>query len=201
MSANDLETLLIRSQILTPPQVATAKREAAGRHRRLAAVIVELGLINERRFAEWMSQMTSIAVVEQIPVAAVEPLVPRVPNAIAREYEVVPIKIDAITLTIATMNPLDAGCIEALHMTTGLNIRTMIGLHSAIRDLLDRFYPSDRADDSIGEATRSVPGTKKLPSQLDRIEFSLDELRTTLSRLQERIDAIEESLEHILSRR
>jgi len=195
-NANDLETLLIRSQILTPSQVAGAKREAARRHRRLAPVIVELGLINERGFAEWMSQMTSIAVVEQIPIAAVEPLVPRVPHAIAREYEVVPLKIDAMTLTIATMNPLDAGCLDALHMATGLNIRTMIGLHSSILDLLGRFYPSEHADESPGEATRSVPGTRR-PSQLDRIESSIDEMRSILHRLQERIDSIEESLKQI----
>lgn len=196
-SANDLETLLIRSQILTPTQVATLKREAAARHRRLAPVIVEMGLINERRFAEWMSQMTSIAVVEQIPVAAVEPLVPRVPYEIAREYEVVPLKIDALTLTIATMNPLDAGCIEALHLATGMNIRTLIGLHSTIRDMLERFYPSGQADDAVGDATRAAPGTRRPPSQLDRIESSIDELRTAIRRLQERIDSIEDSLKQI----
>ena len=56
MPGNDLETLLIRSQFLAPTQVALAKRDAAGRHRRLAPMLVELGLVDERRFAEWMSQ-------------------------------------------------------------------------------------------------------------------------------------------------
>ncbi len=220
-TTTDLETLLIRSQFLAPAQLAVAKREATGRHRRLAPMIVELGLVNERQFAEWMSQMTSIPIVDPIPAAAVEPLVRRIPRAIAREYEVLPLKIDPGTLTIGTMNPLDAACIEVLHLTTALNIRSMIGLHSAIMELLARFYPEDRMeptlmpapfdpsetmaihrpDDSPGSTTRAVAGSPKPPSQLDRMEMAIQELRTMVTRLQERIDNIDESLEHILSRR
>jgi hypothetical protein len=219
MSGNDLEALLIRSQILAPAQVSLAKREAAGRHRRLAPMLVELGLVNEQQFAEWMSQMTSIPIVDPIPPAAVEPLVRRIPRAIAREYEVVPLTIDPGTLTIATMNPLDTACIEVLHLTTALNIRSMIGLHSAIGELLARFYPEDsgegtempfdpsetlaihRPDDSPGSTTRAVAGVPKPPSQLDRIEQSIEELRAMVTRLQDRIDGIDQSLEYINSRR
>ena len=219
--SGDLETLLIRSQFLAPAQVALAKREATGRHRRLAPMLVELGLVDERRFAEWMSQMTSIAIVDPIPPAAVEPLVRRIPRAIAREYEVLPVKIDPATLIIATMNPLDAAAIEVLHLTTAMNIRSMIGLHSAITELLARFYPEDkvegtlmpapfdpsetlaihRPDVSPGSTTRAVAAAPKPPSQLDRIEQSIEELRAIVTRLQERIDSIDESLEHILSRK
>jgi len=219
MPGNDLETLLIRSQFLAPTEVALAKRDAAGRHRRLAPMLVELGLVDERRFAEWMSQMTSIPIVDPIPAAAVEPLVRRIPRAIAREYEVLPLKIDPGTLTIATMNPLDGAAIEVLHLTTALNIRSMIGLHSAIIELLARFYPEDATegtlmpapfdpsetmaihspDASPGSTTRAI--SPRPPSQLDRIEQSIEELRAMMTRLQERLDSVEESLEFILSRK
>lgn len=221
MAGGDLEELLLKSQLLAPAQVALAKREAVGRHRRLAAMIVELGLVNERRFAEWMSQMTSIPIVDPIPAAAVEPLVRRVPRSIAREYEILPLKLDPGTLTIATMNPLEAGFIEVLHLTTAMNIRSMIGLHSTIMELLARFYPEEsveptlmpppfdpsetmaihRPDDSPGSTTRVVAATPKPPSQLDRIESALVELRKMVTELQTRIDTIDETLEHILSRR
>src|SRR5438132_11498753 len=135
MTSDDLETLLIRSQFLTPTQVAQAKAEAAQRHRRLASTIVELGMVNERRFAEWMSQMTSIPIVERIPPAVVEPLVARIPGAIAREYEVLPLSIERGTLAVATMDPLDSACREALRVATTLSIRPLIALHSSIMNL------------------------------------------------------------------
>ena len=192
MTAEDLETLLIRSQFLTPSQVAQAKAEAATRHRRLASTIVELGMVNERRFAEWMSQMTSIPVVERIPPAVVEPLVGRIPQAIAREFEVVPLSIERGTLAIATMDPLDAACREALRVASAMSIRPLIGLHSSIMDVLDRFYGNgspEPPDESLGSRTRAIAPTVKPMSQLDHIEQSIDELRKMISGLRERIDA------------
>jgi type IV pilus assembly protein PilB len=222
IAPGDFETLLIRTQLLSPAQLAMAKREAEGRHRRLAPMIVELGMVSERRLAEWMSQMTSIPIVDPIPAAAVEILVRRVPRAIAREYEIVPLKLDPGTLTIATMNPLDPGCLDVLHATTALNIRPLIALYSAVTELVARFYPEDnveptimpstfdpsdtilagrKPDDSPGSTTRSIHSPPKPESQLDRIEQAIGELRKMVTALQERIDTIDETLEHILSRR
>jgi type II secretion system (T2SS) protein E len=205
MTSDDLETLLIQSHFLTPAQVGQAKAEAAKQNRRLAPTIIEMGMVNERRFAEWMSQMTSIPIVERIPPAVVEPLVARIPVEVAREYEVLPLGIERGTLSVAMMDPLDAACREALRQTTTLSIRPLIALHSSIMNLLARFYsdqsPLEPGDESLGSRTRAVAPEVKPMSQLDRLEQSIDELRTMISRLQERIDAIDKSLEHILSRR
>lgn len=222
MAHGDLETLLIGTQLLSAAQLATAKQEAEVRHRRLASTIVELGLIGERRFAEWMSQMTSIPIVDPIPAATVEPLVRRVPRAIAREYEVLPLHTDGSTLTVATINPIDPGCMEVLHATTAMNIRPLIAVHGEVMELLRRFYPEDsgdpttmpppfdpsdtmvamRPDASPGSTTRAVaPPAPKPDSQLDRIERAVGELRKLVVAVQERMDAIDETLEHILSRR
>src|SRR5712691_10889124 len=201
-TTTDLETLFIRSQFLAPAQLAMAKREATGRHRRLAPMIVELGLVNERQFAEWMSEMTSIAIVDPLPAAAVEPLVRRIPRAIAREYEVVPVALDAGMLTVATINPLDTGCLDVLRATTAMTIRPLIAVHSALLDLIARFYPEDRieptlmpsgfdpeatlsviqgADDSPGSTTRGIgspPPPPPMPeTQLDRVEHAILELQ------------------------
>src|SRR5438552_17854203 len=152
----NLETLMVRTQLLSPEQLLHAQREAEARHRRLAPMIVELGIVSDRSFAEWMSQMSAIAIVDPIPAAAVEPLFRRVPRAIARDYEIVPISMEPGTLTIATMNPLEPGCLEVLNATTAMNIRPVIGLHGTIMQLLQRFYPeagqpiaAANADDSL----------------------------------------------------
>jgi hypothetical protein len=205
--SEDLEALLVRTQLVSPEQLALAKREAGVRRRRLAPMLVELGIVNEARFAEWMSQMTSIPLVDPIPPAAVEPLARRLPGAIAREYEVVPIFMDPGRLTVATINPLDAGCIDVLHTTTAMNIRPVIGLHSAITGLLARFYPEnqtmalEKEDDSLGSTTRVVDAAPKQESQLDRIERAIRELRTLVDSMKDRVETIEETLEHVLSRR
>lgn len=216
------EELLISTQLISAEQLAVAQREALRNNRRLAPTLLDLGFVGERRFAEWMSQMTSIAMVDAIPAEAVEVLVRRVPRAIAREYEVVPVKLDGNVLTIATINPLDAGSFEVLRATTAMTIRPLIALHSALLELVARFYPEDRveatlmpasfdpgatmamprADDSLGSSTRSIaPAPSRAETQLDRVERSLLELHKLVENLRERIETIDETLEHLLSRR
>ncbi len=216
------EELLIRTQVIAPAQLAVAQQEAQKHNRRVAATLLDLGFIGERRFAEWMSQMTSIAIVDPLPEAVVEPLVRRIPRAIAREYEVVPVKLEAGSLTIATINPLDEGCLDVLRATTAMTVRPLIALHSTLLELLARFYPEDRVEPTLMPAafdpgaTMAVPGADDSPgstthvfappappaeTQLDRVERTIVELRKMVASLQERIDAIDQTLEHLLTRR
>jgi hypothetical protein len=207
--SGDLESLLVGTQFLSAAQLATAKQEAEARQRGLAQVIVELGMVGERQFAEWMSQMTSIPIVDPIPPAVVEPLVRRVPRAMALEYEVVPLKFDGSTLTVATINPLDSACMAALHAKTALNIRLLIGLHSTVKGLLAHFYPEDNpppfdpSDTMVATKPEAIPAPipRAVESQLDRVERALGEVRKLVVALQERMDAIDETLEHLSSRR
>lgn len=218
--AGDLESLLIEWRLLSTEQLAMAKREAQRQSRRLAPTIIDLGMVSDRRFAEWMSQMTGIPIIDPIPTAAVELLVRRLPRAIAREFEVVPLKIEPGTLTIATVNPLDSGCLEVLRATTAMDIHPLIALHGSLMDALATFYPEDKieptlmpaafdpgetmavrkADDSPGSTTQMVLPPQP-DSQLDRIERAINELQKMVTGLQERIAEIDETLEHLLSRR
>lgn len=212
-----LEELLVQSRLISAAQLAVAQRDAQIRNRRLAPTLIELGLVKEKRFAEWMAEITRLPIIDPLPAAAVESLVRRIPRSVAREYEVLPLSVDQGALVVATINPLDADCIEVLRIGTGMSIRPVIAVYGALLELLGRFYPSDAS-----EPTRMMPtgfdpsATLALPqneeddtnpvtevsagSQLDRIEHAVTTLRQMVERLQERIDAIDETLEHILSR-
>jgi len=221
-----LEELLIRTQIIAPEQLAVAEREAQKHNRRLAATLLDLGFVGERHFAEWMSEMTSIAIVDPLPAAAVEPLVRRIPRAIAREYEVLPLAIEQGAMIIAMVNPLDAAVIDVLRATTGMPVRPVVAVYGSILELMKRFYPEDAlapttmpqqkfdpgatlvfggADVSPGSTTRVLrPSEDTNPagteSQLDRIERALADLRKRIEQLQERAEEIEGTLSHLLSR-
>ena len=142
-----LEQLLADTRLLTPAQLSAAQRDANVRHKRLAATIIDLGMLDERRFGEWMAKVTQVPLVDPLPAGAVEQLQHRISPQLAREYQVVPLAIDRDTLTIATMNPLDQASLEVLRHATGLRIRPVIGLYGALMDLIARFYPED--DDEL----------------------------------------------------
>jgi hypothetical protein len=141
-----LEQLLVDTRLLTTAQLATAQRDANVRHKRLAAAIIDLGLVDERRFAEWLAKVTELPVVDPLPAGAIATLQHRISPQLAREYQVVPLAIERDALTIATMNPLDQGALEILRHATGLHIRAVIAMYGAISDALERFYPEEDRD-------------------------------------------------------
>ncbi len=141
--ARSLEQLITATRFLPPHKLAVALHDAETRHKRLAPTIIDLGLVDERRFASWMAEVTGLPLLDPIPEAAVRQLQQRLPGALAREYEVIPVGLSSSVLTIATINPLESGCLEALRQTSGMEVRPVIALYGALLGLLTHYYPED----------------------------------------------------------
>src|SRR5688572_6391672 len=125
-----LEQLILQTRLLTPDQLEGVKRDAESRHQRLAQSIVELGLVDDRRFAEWMAQVSGARLIEGLPQAAIAALERRIPRAIAREFHIVPVAIEGDTITIATINALDDNLMEILRTATGMGVRFVVARYA-----------------------------------------------------------------------
>ena len=206
-----LEQLLIDTRVLSSAQITTAQRDANIRHKRLAATLVDLGMIHERRFAEWIARVTELPILDPIPHTVVAQLQNRISPQIAREYQVVPVAIDKDMLTVATMNPLDHGALELLRHATGMRVQPVVALYSAITQVLAQFYPEDEADltmmrrpPDLTEAVEPANPVAHKPqeeSQLDRIERAIADLVDALDKLQRRVDAMDATIARALMRR
>jgi len=225
-----LEQLLVETRLLTTAQLDTAQRDANVRHKRLAAAIIDLGLIDERRFAEWLAKVTELPIVDPLPSGAIAQLQHRISPQLAREYQVVPLAIERDSLTVATLNPLDQSALEIIRHATGLHIRAVISMYGALSDALDRFYPEQDHDltlmhrpPDLSRSTIAAPmaiGSETVlagvgrpfakqsaeppPSgdeQLDRIERSLSDLVNAVEKLQRRVDAMDATIARVLSRK
>lgn len=203
-----LEQLLVQTQLLSPMQLAVAQRDAQLRHRRLAPTLIDLGMIDEKRFADWMVEVTHLPLVDPLPDADVVALQRRVPRALAREYEVVPLRLTGQELTVATINPLESAALSVLHTTTGLQIRAVVARYGELMRLVTKCYPEDEVeptmlplplftrpvgDESPGISTQIVHAVTP-ETQLDRIEKRLD-------RLEERINAIDALIARVIQDR
>lgn len=260
MTMPSLEELLVSTNLVSPPQLAAAQHDAEQRRRPLAQTLIDLGLVDERRFAEWMADVTKLPLVDPLSPDMVHEVERYVSRAVAREYEVVPIDVEADEMTVAMVNPLDTTCLNVLHATTGMKIHPVVGVHGQVKTLVDHFYPADEPasgafdpsatmvapakapfefgtetllrsasaplefDESIGSETRILP-VEPLPPQaeiepgaapadpapplpaaegepqLDRIERSLIDLIRHVESLHRRIEAIDQTLARILTRR
>src|SRR5687768_4323378 len=146
MNPETLEHLLVETGLLTPMQLAFARRDALLRKKRLAPMLIELGLFSDTHFAEWMAKSTSFPHFNPIPSEGLPDVASRVPAAVAREFEVVPVGVDGDELIVATIDPLDHRAIEALHAATGMKVRPVIARYGDLVQVLERLYPPTNAE-------------------------------------------------------
>jgi hypothetical protein len=153
-----LEQMLVQTRVLSATQVEDAKRDADMRSKRFAASIIDLGFIEERRFAEWIARVTQLPIVDPLPDLVIDQLQYRIPPDLARDYQVLPVASDGDGLTIAMVDPLDTGCIEVLRKSTGAHIHPVVAVYSRVLEMLRRFYPEDDDEPTMLRRPRLDPG-------------------------------------------
>ena len=167
-----LEELLITTNLINASQLTQVQREAEHRRRPIAQTLIDLGIVGDRQFAEWMSGVTKLPLVDPLPADVVHDVERYVARAVAREYEVVPIDVNADEMTVAMVNPLDRMCIEVLQTTTGMKIHPVVAIQSQLKPIIDRFYPA--AEPESGAFDPSA--TRVAPSKEEPFQFGTETL-------------------------
>lgn len=154
--AQSLEELLIKSKLISPPQLAVAQRDADMRSKPLAHTLIDLGFVNDRQFAEWLSGAANVPLVDPLRADVVAEFESNVPADFARQHHVVPVDVDADQMTIATVDPLDKKTVDALREATGMKIHPVIGIRSQLIDVVNRVYPKQPEFDPSATVSVSI---------------------------------------------
>ena len=205
MTSSTLEDLLVQTHVLSSVQLAVARRDAEVRRRPLASAVVDLGLIDETRFARWTAETSGLRILHPISDEAASALAGRIPAPLARKHGFLPVAVDGDELTVATIDPFDRGALDLLHISTGMKVRPVIGHHGEVTRLLDKYYPESpslSAEDSFGSSTQIfTPRPAVEPeSQLDRIEANLAALTTLVEALDRKVASLDAMLARTIPR-
>ena len=136
-----LAELLARDRVITPEQLTTAVDDSRRTRKGLAETVIDLGFVDERRFAQWISQASGTRLADPISEDHVAQLERRLPPATARLRMVVPVGEEADLLYVATVDPFDDSTMQVLKATSGAEIVPVTGIRSEIERLVNRFYP------------------------------------------------------------
>jgi hypothetical protein len=173
--ADGLDELLARSGLVTDAALAVARADAARSRKRLADSILDFGFVTERRFADWIAQISRTPLVEAIPEEEASALRAQIPMAIARELQVVPLRLVEDQLFVVMVNALDGHAIDVIQAAAGLTVRPMTGIRSDVRRAVSRLYPEefDPSETTIlpSSARPFVPETPLAASSGERAPF------------------------------
>jgi len=127
----------------------TSDPASPSRVKPLGEVVTELGLVDESDLIPLLGEQLGVPGV-RLREGLIDPLAIRlIPRIEAERWCVLPLMKVRDELTIAMADPRDLATIDAIGQLTGLRIRPVLTLASAIERLLPRCYEDDFSVDSV----------------------------------------------------
>ncbi|MFU8891928.1 MAG: GspE/PulE family protein [Anaerosomatales bacterium] len=144
-----LGQLLMRSGVITEPQLADALQVHKATGERLGRVIVDLGYATQSAILSVMAAQIGI---EHFDFSVVKPdpnAVASVPRELAERYTLMPISMTDDTLVVAMADPQNVLALDDLRIITGHEIRAGISTKDDILGAIDTYYKmAERSDPS-----------------------------------------------------
>jgi type IV pilus assembly protein PilB len=133
---------LLESSLISQEQLARALESQQSQGGTLSYNLVKTGAISEMAFAEFMGQVYNVPAVD-LDMVPIEPsAVDLIPSDVATKFQVVPLKREGRTLTVAMANPDNIFAIDDIKFITGFDVRPVVATETAIKRCIDRMYDS-----------------------------------------------------------
>lgn len=140
MSAERLGELLIRKEMITDEQLATAVAEQKKEGIRLGAALIRLEYIQEEDLAAFLSKHYGVPSINLSEFEVDPAVIELVPSEVAQKYQLVPVNRAGSTLIVAMSDPSNIFAIDDIKFMTGYNVEVVVAAEAAIRTAIDEYY-------------------------------------------------------------
>jgi len=144
-----LEDMLLEEQLVSAEQI----KECLALHRRtgksLPQLLVEKEYLSEEDLVVTLSEHLGIPHIRVLNYRVPKEVLETVPEALARQYHVLPLSLTGDVLTLAMVDPLNIMAIDDLRIVTGHEIEPMVAVMSELTQAIDQNYGGGKADDIL----------------------------------------------------
>jgi hypothetical protein len=167
-----LGELLVGAGLVSEEQVLSALRAQRGSGMPLGHYLIRTGMLSETELISVLSQQLEVAIVDLDSVTPHDDAVKKVPPAYARANMIVPFRMEARTLVVATADPTREEVLDHLRVSTFCDARFMLASPAAIDRALDRVYGMPVAPAVPRESTQTQTnrGVVTLDHRIARLE-------------------------------
>jgi type IV pilus assembly protein PilB len=142
--AVNLGELLLRENMVTPPQLQEALARQKTKGGKLARAFVELGHVGDEEIAHLLARHYGIPSIS-LPRFAVDPLVLRIlPAETCRKYQALPLSRSGATLTVAFADPTNVFAMDDIRLLTGCRVEPVVAPEIALDEALEKYSGGDR---------------------------------------------------------
>ena len=137
-----LGDLLVADGLLTQDQLHKALGEQRGSTEKLGSILIRLGFINEEQLIGFLSRQYGVPSITLSQLDIDPEVLKLVPAAIAKKYEVLPVRKMGNSLALAMADPTNVFALDDISFMTNLQVLPLVASQSAIKKAIDRNYES-----------------------------------------------------------
>ncbi len=141
-----LPDMLLEEGLVTRDQLAECIEIHRVTGQSLPTLLVEKGHLSEENLVITLSENLGIPHIRVTNYSIPREVLNEVPEALARQYQMLPVSITGEVLTLAMADPLNIMAIDDLHMVTSYQIEPVVAMMSELKDAIDRLYGGDKAE-------------------------------------------------------
>lgn len=154
--------LLVESGIISKEQLSEALITQKQTKKKMGDTLIEMGFITEQQLIEVLEFQLGIPHVSLYKYNIDRSVIQIVPEKLAIQYRLLPIKKNNNKLTVAMADPLDYYAIDDLRMTTGFQIEPVIASKDELSILINRFYG---IQETVNEIMQALPKEEEIKEQ------------------------------------
>jgi type IV pilus assembly protein PilB len=160
MPRKPLAQYLVEKGYIKPEQIEEAEKvRLQSKSTDIGRVLVELGYVGEREMLEAKAQEEGLAFVDLDRVTIDSSAINMVPERIARNHSVIPVKKDGTVLHVAMPNPNNVQAIDDIQMVSRMKVTPVRAVPGAIEDAIRKYYggPNGSPENPIAPAQQVAP--------------------------------------------
>jgi general secretion pathway protein E len=133
--------ILLKNGALTPDQLDEGLAKQEDSNRRIGEILLELGYIKEDDLLTALEEQFGLPYLKSLTPQMVDhELIAKVPRNFAQTYQIIPVKRDNDTVTVATADPLNTQPLDDIGLLLECETRTVIAKPSEITNVINTVY-------------------------------------------------------------
>jgi type IV pilus assembly protein PilB len=135
-----LGDVLVAEGLISEEQLSRALAAQRGTTEKLGSILVRLKLVTEEQLIGFLSRQYGIPSMTLSQIDVDTDVLRLVPGAIAKKYEVLPVKRVGNTLTLAMADPTNVFALDDIAFMTNLQVLPVVASQAAIRRAIEHSY-------------------------------------------------------------
>lgn len=127
----------------------------------IGKVLVTLGMVGEREVIEAQAQEAGYPFVDLDRVQLESSAINVVPDRIAKQHNVIPVRKEGTTIWLAMSNPNNLDALDAVRFASGCMVKPAIAVPGAIDDAIKKYYGGGNGAAESGEAAAAPTATQQ----------------------------------------